>query len=312
MVNISQLADFFLWLFEVKKLEINTIKGYRSALSAPLKLSSQVDLSTDQFISALFSNFAYDRPAKTKEFPKWDLSIVLDHLRKPPYEPLALANAQALNKKTTFLLLLASGARRGEIHAIDHSLTIYHADGSVFLQPNPKFRAKNFNAITGSGAFKGFKIQPLDQYVGKEMTEDLMNCPVRALKMYSDKTKHLRDKHKQLLLNCSKQGKFNKPAGKNAVSSWIKHLVAEAHEDADKNSLSLNRPAHEVRAIASSICLYNNVCLESILEQCRWRRQNTFTSFYLRDMSRCDGLLRLGPLMAAGTVVTPTPRSTRQ
>ena len=311
-INIGKLADFFLWLFEVKNLELNTIKGYRSALSAPLNLANKFDLSANPMISALFSNFAHERPAKTKEFPKWDLSSVLDHLRKPPYEPISKATPAALNKKTAFLLLLASGARRGEIHAIDHALTSYHSNGAVTLKPNPKFMAKNFNVNTGEGAFKGFSINPLVNYLGADMTEDLKNCPIRALKVYSKKTKHLRDKYGQLFINCSKEGHFNKPAGKNAISSWIKQLVAEAHDGAIRDSISLNRPAHEVRAIASSLCLYNNTSLESILEQCRWKKQTTFTSYYLRDMSKCEGLLRLGPLMAAGTVMTTNPRPTRR
>ena len=174
--------------------------------------------------------------------------------------------------------------------------------------------AKNFNTSTGEGAFKGFTIQPLKSYIGEDMTEDLVNCPVRALKTYLRKTKHVRDSYNQLLLSCNKFGVFYKPAGKNAISSWIKHVIADSHKSLDDNTTySLARPAHEIRAIASSLCLYKNVAVESILEQCRWKNQSTFTSFYLRDVATTsDNALRMGPLMAAGTVIAPVRRQPSQ
>ena len=110
--SIAQVADFFTWLFEAKQLEINTIKGYRAALGVPLKLSTKMDLTNNNIIGALFSNFTQERPVKAKEFPSWDLGVVLHYLSKPPFEPISKATPMNLNKKTAFLLLLASGARR--------------------------------------------------------------------------------------------------------------------------------------------------------------------------------------------------------
>ena len=43
---------------------------------------------------------------------------------------------------------------------------------------------------------------------------------------------------------------------------------------------------------------------ETILRAASWKSHNTFTTFYLRDLStEADGLLALGPLVASRSVV---------
>ena len=54
---------------------------------------------------------------KDRSIPSWDLSLVLLALIKPPFEPLKDAPLKILTFKTVFLMTLASGRRRGEVHA---------------------------------------------------------------------------------------------------------------------------------------------------------------------------------------------------
>ena len=50
--------------------------------------------------------------------PQCDHGIVLDALRKPPYEPLREATLKHLTLKTVFLLAMASAGRRSELQAL--------------------------------------------------------------------------------------------------------------------------------------------------------------------------------------------------
>ena len=61
------------------------------------------------------------KPIANRSIPSWDLSLVLMSLTKAPFEPLKVASLKILAFKTVFLMALASGKRRGEVHAWTYS-----------------------------------------------------------------------------------------------------------------------------------------------------------------------------------------------
>ncbi len=107
---------------------LSTIKGYRAGLSRVFKHTIGLDLMNNTDLSALINNFSIERPRAFRTYPKWDLNIVLAYLRKAPFEPMNNSNLSQLSQKTLFLHLLAPGARRSEIHAIDVSRTVETRD----------------------------------------------------------------------------------------------------------------------------------------------------------------------------------------
>ena len=66
----------------------------------------------------LLSSFHRDRPKSSRNLPKWNLSVVLNELTKALFEPVKDTDLKHLTLKTAFLLALASGKRRSEIHAL--------------------------------------------------------------------------------------------------------------------------------------------------------------------------------------------------
>ncbi len=295
--SVPQIAEFLNHLFEEQELAVSTIKGYRSAISRVLSLTGIRDSTEDPHLHALISNFSIERPVNRKNYPSWDLSIVLQSLMKSPYEPIASASLKHIAKKTAFLLLLASGARRGEVHALDATKCIYrNKDKSMLLQPVAGFIAKNFNVVTGKCDFDGFMI--------KELEDQSVLCPVRATKWYLRRTKSIRGSVKHLFLSNNLRGKV-KAIHKNTLSGWIKRVIAQAYEVEENNKGPLlNRATHEIRAQAASYSLYANVSVENILRQCRWAQHSTFTKFYLREVAGQQGeLMVLPPVMSAGTVI---------
>ncbi len=295
--SVPQIADFLNHLFEEQELAVSTIKGYRSAISRVLNLTGKRDTAEDPYLHALISNFGIERPVNRKKYPSWDLTIVLKSLMKAPYEPIASAALKHVAKKTAFLLLLASGARRGEIHALDASNCVYrNQEKSMFLQPVAGFIAKNFNVMSGKCDFEGFII--------KELEEESSLCPVRAIKWYLRRTKAIRGSIKHLFITNNRTGSI-RAIHKNTLSGWIKRIIAQAYEVEESNKGPLlKRATHEIRAQAASYSLYANVSLENIMRQCRWAHHTTFTKFYLREIAGQQGeLLVLPPVMSAGTVV---------
>ena len=71
------------------------------------------------------------RPKYKELCPKWNLALVLAYITSPPFEPIMKASLWHLILKTVFLLKLASGWCRNELHALscDEKCYRFRADG---------------------------------------------------------------------------------------------------------------------------------------------------------------------------------------
>ena len=133
------------------------------------------------------------------------------------------------------------------------------------------------------------------------------NCPVRALRYYHRYlTEHpeLRKDRLRLFVPI-KDNNAGKELSASTISRWICTTIVDSHA-ANQNSKNLSGSvkAHEVRAVATSLQLFNKVDLHTVMKAGRWSSGGTFTSFYLRDLcSQADTLQRAGPIVAAGDII---------
>ena len=120
-------------------------------------------------------------------------------------------------------------------------------------------------------------------------------CPVRALKWYMKRTKFHRRDRRQLWLSC--QLKSTKDITKSTVASWLKKTIVLTYAMAEqKTPIYGSLRPHKIRAIATSLATWKTVSVEQIVSTCQWSSQNTFTSFYLRDVAQdCVGLHKPSP-----------------
>ncbi len=131
----------------------------------------------------------------------WDLSVVLEGLVTAPFEPLESASERILTLKVTLLLALTSLKRVGDLQAFSVSeMCMDFAPGlvKVTLQPRlgyiPKVLSTSFRSQVVT--LHSFHPPPF----ASSMDERLhMLCPVRALKLYVDRSKVWR-KSSQLLI----------------------------------------------------------------------------------------------------------------
>ena len=146
-VTIQKLADFFVYLFQVKHLNPRTIKGYRSAISSTISAcGSRTEFSDSQELGSLIRSLQLERPPQRKIAPQWNVSLVLQSLLKPPFEPIAKCELKFLTLKTVFLVALASGRRRSELYALcfdAHHFRQNEDQSMVTLYPDLDFVAKN-------------------------------------------------------------------------------------------------------------------------------------------------------------------------
>ena len=117
--EVNLLVCFFLHLFPEKGLNPRMIKGYRSVISATLSgCGSRKEFSESPELDALMRSFKLEKPPKRKIVSHWNLLLVLKALLKSPFEPLQKLGLKHLTLKTIFLVALASGRRRSELHAL--------------------------------------------------------------------------------------------------------------------------------------------------------------------------------------------------
>ena len=295
-----RVADFLTHLFDVKKLSVSTIKGYRSCIANTLSFrKSRSSIGSNPIISELIRAFELHRPVSHSLAPKWDLSCVLWSLCKEPFEPLVSADLKFLTWKTVFLLTLASAKRRSEIHAlsVDDNHLRFNADGSVSFTCEAGFLAKT---QLPSVAASPFTIPSLSKVCG-DKDSDRFLCPIRALKFYLQRVKPNRHGRKRLFLPLIGKGNISAAS----ISRWIASVIRHAYKSITDRQLPLfNIRPHELRALAASWAYVNHIPLDDVLRAAYWRHSSTFSSFYLRSFSaQQDNLFMLGPIVAAQSVV---------
>ena len=300
----AQIASFLFDLFDTHGLSPQTIKGYRTCIGSVLGRTGRTRVVLNRTISDMIASMELQRPRTTPVLPRWDLGVVLEALSKPPYEPLREASFKHLTLKTVFLLAMASAGRRSELHALrfDQNYIQFKPRGAgVTLYFSPEFMRKNQKPNQVNDPWYIPAIPTGKPEFGAP------NCPVRALRYYHRYlTEHpeLRKDRRRLFVPI-KDNNAGKELSAPSISRWICTTIVDSHAAIqDSKNLSGSVKAHEVRAVATSLQLFNKVDLHSVMKAGRWASGGTFTSFYLRDLCpQAESLRRAGPIVAAGDIV---------
>ena len=288
--TLAKIADFLYWLRSTRGLSVSSLRGYRSALSAVFRFHLP-SLSSDPVIRDLLRSFRLSSAERVLRPPAWDLSKVLQYLVTSAFEPLSQAPFRALTLKTLFLLALATAKRVGELQALSSLVTLVGADACVSYIP--QFVAKS-ESLTRSIP-RSFLVKSLADFAAG-LDTDLLLCPVRALRLYLPRARSLSPGRHRLFVSPRRP---SRAMSKNAVSFFLREVISAA--GAARPHVGSLR-AHDVRSVSTSVAFHRNWSVSSVLESATWASSSVFSSFYLRDIQHeFDGLLSLGPFVAAGT-----------
>ena len=151
-------------------------------------------LSSHFVLRDLLRSFRLERPLSSSRAPPWDLLSVLRFLRGAPFEPLS-CSLWDLTRKVLFLVALATARRVGGLQAV--SCVVSMSGEDVFLSYLPEFSAKTESASNPLPL--SFCIRSLRDFVG-DLPEELLLCPVRALRIYLSRTSSISLRPRSLFL----------------------------------------------------------------------------------------------------------------
>ena len=182
-----QLANYLASLSSVYKLSASSVRVHRAAICTTIRQAGGPDFSGDPLLRDIARGISLVEARSPRRVPAWDLFLVLQALRREPYEPLSSNAFRFLTLKTVFLVTLASGRRGSEVHGLSGlaSDVAFEPDGSMSLRFLPDFLAKNQSSGERSPVIF---IKPLSSILCSD-DEDRMLCPVRALRHYRRRSK---------------------------------------------------------------------------------------------------------------------------
>ena len=94
------------------------------------------------------------------------------------------------------------------------------------------------------------------------------------------------------------------------LPSWLKQTILPCYKQADQQALDLVQvKAHDIRAFTASKAYDGGVLVDQIMQACHGKAHNTFTNFYLKDLTWSDNNMYLGPVVAAQQVLDPSPQT---
>ncbi len=210
-------------------------------------------------------------PSRSPLVPSWDLSIILAGFQRGPFEPLDSVELKFLSAKTALLTALPSIKRVGDLQAfsVSEECLVFGPDYShTVLRPRPGYVPK---VPTMPLCDQVVNLQALPSEKADPALELL--CPVRALRIYVDRTQSFRSSEQ--LFVCHGGQQKGKAVFKQRLAHWKVDAVALAYQSQGQ-PCPLGLRAHSTRSVASSHALAHG----AICRAACWATPNTFARFY--------------------------------
>ena len=300
--SISLLTRFMDHLFNERKVSVRTIKNYRSSIAFHWRTQTGFEIpEDDKIIKDLFRSFKRERPIPHKHVVTWDIGYVLSFFASGRFKNWEQCSDKDLTLKCVFLMALATGKRRGELHALQHGVRwIKGKYRQVELIPSPNFISKT-QLAADVGALRPFTVSSLDELAGPEGKDDKLLCPLRTLCFYLSRSDEYRSESQKKLFISHRRG-MTKDITAHTISTYIKEAIILAYASSSARTTPSAIKAHSVRHVATSLQALKCFSMTDLLKAGAWTTPNVFISFYLQEFSvdSVTKLSHLGGFVAAG------------
>ena len=191
------------YLFKERKVSVRTILNYKSAIAFYYK--SQVGYEIPEsitVISDLIRSFKREGPIPVKHVVEWDVHLVLEYFKSDRFHDWKQLSDKDITLKTVFLLALATGKRRSEIHALSRDVRWLSGDiCMVEISPVPSFMSKTHVSTNGLGALRPITLSALPESQEEGVGDgDQLLCAVRTLEAYMNHSSEYRSAEQERLI----------------------------------------------------------------------------------------------------------------
>ncbi|XP_072004446.1 uncharacterized protein [Engystomops pustulosus] len=218
--------------------------------------------------------------------PTWDLTLVLDALSRPPFEPLESSNIKNLTLKTTLLIAVTTAKRLGELQAISiREPYMRILPDCIVLTLDPGFVPKVVSDFHRNQeiTLPSFYENPSSN---DEASWHLLDVR-RVVLAYLQATEPWRIDH-NLFIQFQGKNKGRK-ASKISIARWLKSAISTCYTLQGKEVPS-NLKAHSTRAMSASWAERRGASLEQICKAATWASTSTFIKHYRLDLPSSQDL----------------------
>ena len=183
--SVPVVVDFLIHLRQDKGLSVSAVKGYCSALNSVLALKGR-DLAASREITTLLRSFARSVNPVELRPPAWDVSLVLQSLTGAPLSLCGRVRSVFWPRKRSsyWPLPRLSVSVSSTLCRIE---SLIPGTGVRFpLLLSTGFVAKTQDPSSLAPRFEGFTVQALPN--ARKNRNGRLLCPVRAVKVYLDRT----------------------------------------------------------------------------------------------------------------------------
>ncbi|XP_072002638.1 uncharacterized protein [Engystomops pustulosus] len=247
--NIFQILDFLQKGLELG-LSTSTLKVQVSALGAFFDFP----LADHRWVKRFIVASSRIRPQVLRKTPTWDLTLVLDALSRPPFEPLDSTNIKNLTLKTTLLIAVTTAKRLGELQAISiREPYMRILSDRIILTLDPGFVPKVVS-----------KFHRDQEITLPSFCEDPSSNEEASWHLLDGKNK-------------------GKKASKTSIARWLKLAISTCYTLQGKE-VPTNLRAHSTRAMSASWAERRGASLEQICKAATWASPSTFIKHYRLDL----------------------------
>lgn len=279
--SIAKVLDFLQAGLD-KGLRPATLRVHIAALSSFLHKR----LALDPWVIRFIRGAERVHPSVRIRVPPWNLSLVLEALTKPPFEPIEDISIKFLSLKTAFLVAITTARRIGEISALVISppyTTIL--DDRIILRPDPAFVPKVVSAFHRD---QEIILPSFCEAASSPGERKFHSLDVRrAVIQYLQETASWR-KSNSLFIQFSGAGKGEK-ASKSSLARWVKQAIQLAYLAAG-TPVPAQLKAHSTRAVATSWAERQSASIDQICKAATWSSPCTFFRHYRLNISDPSGL----------------------
>ena len=277
MTDIKHIVNYVEQCRSQKDWAYSSVKGCVAAISAFREKIDGFTVFTHPDMARYLKGAEKTCATKIPRSETWDISLVLNALVKDPFEPLASCQLKWLSAKLAVLMALTTAGRASELCALTTKGLVLSAGGlraTVF--PNPEFTPKTVTILYRRApvVFEAFHPSP----VSEEEKRLHLLCPVRAIRIYLERTNSFR--RSEQLLVCYARGNKGKALSSQRLAHWLVDGISEAYV---RSNIPVPRlTAHSTRGAATSVAVLSGVDWEVVRQSACWTGDSTFLAHYYK------------------------------